>query len=852
MANVSKTVEIIFGGKDELSKVIGTIEGNFNSLNATVGKVTDPLAGIADSVFKLDAALLALAVGGLAYAYDKAIKFETSMVSFRKVSDGTPESLDAAREAAFRMSTQYGASAVSVLNSSTDFIQAGYNTKESLMLTEKALQLMMAGEVSVADASQFMITILKGFKAPAEDAGRLTDILNKVSDETATNVRELAVGMAYLSPIAKLMGLSFEETAGLLTPVIEVFSSGSEAAHGLRTGLLRLVDDSAPVAQALAQLGVSQTDVNGKLRSGKDILLDVQKAYIGLDDPTRIFLAQQLAGKDQAAKMLEVFNGLNKTLEITNIAMGASGSIAKEVALRLESSQIQVDRFKVGFENLGIVVGEQFKVAATGAATGANSILAAINGLVVSGAFAPLFDELNNMGNELGQYFMKIAAVLPEAMKGIDFSGLIEAFRRVGGEIGKVFATLFGDVDLTTAEGLHKAIQSVVDALGKLVDFTAGMISGMAPLWESIKLGIEQFSKMDTEGVTLAGTVIGVGKAVNVLTENAGLLTGALYLLTTKALVETGTSLANLGVKALGAVGGLSGLAASAGAAVPILGVGIAGAVGYAAGSLLNEVPVVERLAQSFLGLLDVNKDYFGALGRTPAEVKQVDEAFAQLGKGIKAIPPITELNISLDDKEAWAKLAGVKTLVNEIPPEKEVSLDIVIYPEAQKKLDNVKKPIDVEMKFDLAKLKAQSDIVQKSVEWNAKVNIAQIETGAKLIEAAFKSVDTSINSTGSLIGSYLGKMTDPNLAYGTKIKLERLMDDEAKARKEALELSNQLAKQQVELNKLRLEKLKEGDALIKIDGSGLQPHLEAFMFEILSAIQIRANAEGAKFLVGI
>jgi hypothetical protein len=37
-----------------------------------------------------------------------------------------------------------------------------------------------------------------------------------------------------------------------------------------------------------------------------------------------------------------------------------------------------------------------------------------------------------------------------------------------------------------------------------------------------------------------------------------------------------------------------------------------------------------------------------------------------------------------------------------------------------------------------------------------------------------------------------------------------------------------------------------------QINGAGLQPHLEAFMFEILAAIQIKANAEGQKFLVGV
>ena len=194
MANVTKTVEIIFGARNEVGKTITNIDGQISSLNTSITAATKPLAGIADSVFKLDAALLALAVGGLVYAYDRAVKFETAMVSFRKVSDGTPESLNAAREAAFALSAQYGATAVSVLNSTSDFVMAGYDTQQSLYLTERALQLMMAGEVSVAEASQYMVTILKGFKAPAEDAGRLTDILNKVSDETSTNVRELATG----------------------------------------------------------------------------------------------------------------------------------------------------------------------------------------------------------------------------------------------------------------------------------------------------------------------------------------------------------------------------------------------------------------------------------------------------------------------------------------------------------------------------------------------------------------------------------------------------------------------------------------------------------------------------------
>ena len=45
---------------------------------------------------------------------------------------------------------------------------------------------------------------------------------------------------------------------------------------------------------------------------------------------------------------------------------------------------------------------------------------------------------------------------------------------------------------------------------------------------------------------------------------------------------------------------------------------------------------------------------------------------------------------------------------------------------------------------------------------------------------------------------------------------------------------------------------MESGDALIKIDGAGLQPHLEAFMWEILRTIQTRVNRDGLAMLLGV
>jgi hypothetical protein len=162
------------------------------------------------------------------------------------------------------------------------------------------------------------------------------------------------------------------------------------------------------------------------------------------------------------------------------------------------------------------------------------------------------------------------------------------------------------------------------------------------------------------------------------------------------------------------------------------------------------------------------------------------------------------------------------------------------------------KKAIEIEAKLDAEKIKATAAIIEKSFEWKAKVDIAQIEASAKIIEATFKNVDTRIESTGSVIEEMIKSLTNPDASTREKWSIERLLADEAEARKLAMEQSAKLTEQQIELNKLKLVTLERGDAMIKISADGLKPHLEMILWEIMESVQIRANESGSEFLLGV
>jgi len=70
--------------------------------------------------------------------------------------------------------------------------------------------------------------------------------------------------------------------------------------------------------------------------------------------------------------------------------------------------------------------------------------------------------------------------------------------------------------------------------------------------------------------------------------------------------------------------------------------------------------------------------------------------------------------------------------------------------------------------------------------------------------------------------------------------------------RERMIEMTNRLIDAQIRYMNAKISQMNRGEALIQVDGAGLQPHLEAFMWEILSAIQVRVNEEGSAMLFGI
>lgn len=323
----------IEGLDDKLKALVETLSKSgfqhgaedLRSFGEAAKAATDPLAQATAKTLALQVAISGLVTLLANRVYDASKRNEAGLADLAKVLDDGVQGAQRYSGQLNKTALDFAQNGEELVAAMAGFKQGGYDAEESFKLVSDAARLMIAGELNAAESSAYLVSILKGFKAPASEAGRAVDILNEVSNRYATNVKELAIGMAGLSPIAQKMGFTMEETAGLLVPAIEVYRSGSEAADALKTGLQQLTNDATPVKAALASIGVSQKDVNGQLRDGKAIFLDVARAMFGLSDAQQSLVTQQLVGIEQAGRFGTVLNDLGKYLAVTDAGLNSSG-----------------------------------------------------------------------------------------------------------------------------------------------------------------------------------------------------------------------------------------------------------------------------------------------------------------------------------------------------------------------------------------------------------------------------------------------------------------------------------------------------------------------------------------------
>ena len=214
-----------------------------------------------------------------------------------------------------------------------------------------------------------------------------------------------------------------------------------------------------------------------------------------------------------------------------------------------------------------------------------------------------------------------------------------------------------------------------------------------------------------------------------------------------------------------------------------------------------------------------------------PAEVRVNTESARQSVNQFSddfygSIPGITE-PIDL-------KISSIDT--SDIPPQIE-----------QLEVPELEIPVELrkaEIERDIAEIKETGETARAAFKYSAEVETAEIEKAKAVID----SISTSIDSTGDRLSDLYEQLEEDR----TSIQVRRAIEGEQESRQEILQLQAEAIRLQNELTQKRIERMDDGEAMIEIDSSGLEPALEMVMWNILEKVQIRANENVQDFLLGI
>lgn len=469
-----------------------------------------------------------------------------------------------------------------------------------------------------------------------------------------------------------------------------------------------------------------------------------------------------------------------------------------------------------------------------------------------------------------------MAKNLPAALAGADFSSFKDGIESVLTAV----KGLFGNIDLTSVEGLRVAIETMGAAFLGLSKYTAGVIEAFEPLF-AVLIEVGKGAKdVDLSFLEFAGNLGGIATQLNVVLP---LFTGLLAILTVKSGMGLLSEIKGL-VTVLPLVASALGTAGLAGAA---------GAAGYAVGGVLNDgiSALLSRItgSETTLGGWIYDLTHAGdaattAGTQTAAAANGVGELAKAADGSVNSFEKSNEAmlkNFAASEKAAGStgKLAEAQKDVSKyalqtVPIYDALTGRITGY--EQQLVKSAKGTIDLgtatgKTAGDLSKIAAETDKAKEATrKWGeevakmafeeklklidsaTKITTEQIDAMAKTSVAAFDSIDVSIKSTSDVLSSLFKDLDFSKIGWTEQRLIEDQIDKENKRRDDALSLQKQLTEAQIAQMRAQADAMSRGDGLIKISGDGLAPHLEAFMWQILQNIQTRVNADGLKMLLGV
>lgn len=877
------TIDIVFNGVDKTAQATQSALDNVGKFSGDIAKATQPFQNATVAALKYEAAIIAVGAAVTAFSVKAASDFQAGFGEVSTLITAPTEDIARFREEVIAYAEGSTGSLADVNSAVYAAISAGVDYRNSLALVSEAERLSIAGKADLSSTLTVLISSLNAYGLSTEEAGRFSDLLFNTVKEGQTTLPQLNASLAQVTTTAANVGVPFSEILAATAALTKAGTPTANAITQINSVIKDIITPSQQAAAAAQRLGLDFSAAGIESNGLAGTLQLISEATGGNKDAIAELIPTARSLRAVFPLLGESAGEFARILESNANSAGVTGEAYDKLADNLSnvgkrlSSSFEVLLVQIGdplldsVGDVGNAIGEIFSILAQSFAGGDDEIVGTLSGITKF-----IEEEFEN----LADFLTRVAAALPAALENVDVSGFANGLTAVKDAI----SGLFQGIDLTDADDLARAITFIGQAFEGLSNFTAGAIGGLEPFIRFIgELAVQGVEARDAaEGIGRAfGQLTALGQAAGAVSSLSGAVSAALGVIALNQGANLLFALKGIGGALLGGTGAIAALGALA-SAIAAVQAAVDVSQGGSGDNFINSIlnPFGGEDISTYVNDFIV---WIKGLGTAAEEVQSIDlvpggasgdQLLSSAPAFAKAYEDIAKSLFQIQEKadaEPIDRFAEAQKKLNDLAGEtapillelgdsftgpSEKARELAAAMESSNGTFSVvssgaTRAADSLRDFSDASEETRLRLAEAAIAASGAIEVARIEADADRAVAAFESINATVNSTGDLIGNLFGQLGDENISKFDKLGIKERIADEAEARDRILSKQEKLLSAEIKRANQQARAFARGDALIKVEGDGLQPHLEAIMFELFEAIQLRVNADGYKLLLG-
>lgn len=462
-----------------------------------------------------------VAVGGFAAAsVNTGMAFDSSMsqvaatmgYSVAELNDATSEAsqnFSQLREFAMEMGANTAFSASDAAGALNYMALAGYDAEKSMTMLPNVLNLAAAGGIDLALASDMVTDAQSALGLSLDETAGLVDKMAAASSKSNTSVQQLGDAILTVGGTAKNLSGGTTELSMALGVLADNGIKGAEGGTALRNMILSLSAPTDKAAAQLAALGVEAFDAEGNLRPLNETFGDLNGAL------------SSLTQEEQTQALNTIFNKVD--LKSVNAMLGTSAERFEELGVAIDGAWVNMGSLSDSLSDVGIdLTAMQGNLGKLGISEKAFSDI-----LKTSGGNAEAFAD----------------ALLKAADTGVSQEDVVKA---LGGDLGGL-QTAF---DNTSGAAQAMADTQLDNLAGDITMFKSALEGAQIVISDELSPSLRQFTQFGTESVTKLSEAFQEGGLTGAMGTLGGILSDGLGM-----IVEMLPTAIDAGMQLLGALG---------------------------------------------------------------------------------------------------------------------------------------------------------------------------------------------------------------------------------------------------------------------------------------------------------